>query len=157
MRKLYLSNKKSFSKLILFDSNKREATLCFEKPNRVFKNHLIWNHSKERGVFCFGKQRLSKDLVFKTCIDFNPFQKAPFISKDRSTLDFKSFANRSLIIQTEFQNYLSWKVLETSRYLQNVLIKMVSNSTRSLFQNIFCPKSLFGKVYKMVWILRLPF
>ena len=121
---------------------------CFvSKLNCVFK--ITWFEIiQKRGVFCFRKQRPSKDFVFKTCADFNPFQKSalPWISK------VLQITPPSLFKQDFKTNHL-----EKFWYLQNVFIKMVSNSTCSLFQNIFCPKSLFGKVYKMVWILKLPF
>ena len=58
LQKLYLSKWekkfKSFSKLVLFDSNKRGATLCL-KNKLCFQNHLIWNHSKKEGVCLFRK------------------------------------------------------------------------------------------------------
>jgi hypothetical protein len=58
----------------LFDSSKRGAMLCF-KNKLCFQNHMIWNYSKKekRCVFWFEKkQRLLKDFVSKTCINFTP-------------------------------------------------------------------------------------
>ena len=49
------------------------------KINCVFKiisKSLDLKSFKKGGVFCFIKQRPSKHFAFKTCIDFNPFQKS---------------------------------------------------------------------------------
>ena len=115
------------------------------KTKPSFQNHFIWSHSKKK-VFGFRKQRLSEDSVFKTCIDFNPFQKSEL-----------SWISKVLqIAPSFFKQDFKTTCLEKFWYLQNVFNKMVWNFTYSLIQNIFCPKSPFGKAYKMVWILRLP-
>ena len=115
------------------------------KQNCVFK--ITWFEIiQKKGCVLFWKTRPLKDFVFKTSIDFNRFK------KNRSILDSKVLQITPSLFKQDFKTTR----LEKFWYLQNIFIKMVSNSAHSLFQNVFCPKSLFGKVYKMVWILKPP-
>jgi hypothetical protein len=68
-----LNDFKSFSKLALYSKRKGEATPCLQTKMN-FKTFDL--KSFEIKVFRFRKQKLSKDFVFKTCIDFNPFLKS---------------------------------------------------------------------------------
>jgi len=121
------------------------SNALFQKQNRVFKNHLIWNHSK-KCMFCFRKQRPSKDLAFKTCIDFNPFQKSEL-----------SWISKVLQIAPSFSSKISkLLVLKSFGICKTFSSKWFQTPCTHYFETSFVQRSLFGKVYKMVWIVRLP-
>jgi len=77
MRKLYLSNEKWFE--IIFKTSfifkkKRGSNSLSSKQKWVSKSFDL--KSFKRKVFWFRKQKLSKDFVSKTCMDFNMFFKS---------------------------------------------------------------------------------
>jgi hypothetical protein len=115
-------------KLLLFSKKKGEATLGFQNKNE-FQNPFDLKSFKEK---CFDLENKSfQKIFFETCMDFNCFSRVlqltlPHHSKQILKLhDLKGFGK--------------------AQNLQNVFIKMISNSVYSLFQNVFFQNARFEK------------
>ena len=124
-------------------TTKRKWFRLFSKPTLNFKS---FTKSKSENNF------VSKG-VENSFSKSKSFQKV-LISKLARILTQipKVFCNSpSLIDQTDFQNRMFWKVLEKPR----VFVKWFQTMCTRCFKTSF-PKSLFEKVSKKNWLLKLP-
>jgi len=85
---------------------------------------------------------------------FQNLYRFKLLFKNLVYLWFKSFANSALLCSNEISKVT---VLKCFGICKNISINSVSNPVCALVQNIFCWKSLFEKVYKMIWLQNLHF